>query len=82
MPIAIRVFILPILRKANQGENMKTQKHKQPARPLGGVIDYKKREAERRMALRLAVNVNATIDLVSPDERVILGAFHSSAFGR
>ena len=51
---------------------MKPQKHKRPGRPLGGSIDREKREADRRTALRVAGNLNAMLDVVSADERVIL----------
>ena len=73
MPIAIKVFILPILRQANQGENMKRTRNKQDTRNKGAILESRKKlSREGRAALRIAINVNESLDVVSDDERVIL----------
>ena len=52
---------------------MKRIRNRQDALNQGVLLEFrKKRSREGRAALRIAINVNETLDVVSDDERVIL----------
>jgi hypothetical protein len=52
---------------------MKRIRNRQDTRNEGALLEFrKKRSREGRAALRIAINVNESLDVVGDDERVIL----------